>query len=55
MRFLRSTLAIATVAAFGISGLVFPPAAMAQDVKSADVIVKGLAPVKTRGFGSTSS
>ena len=23
---------------------------MAQDVKSADVIVKGLAPVKTRGF-----
>ena len=50
MRFLRSTLAIAAVAAFGISGLVLPPAAMAQDVKSADVIVKGLAPVKTRGF-----
>lgn len=50
MRFLRSTLAIAAVAALGISGLVLPPAAMAQDVKSADVIVKGLAPVKTRGF-----
>jgi outer membrane protein OmpA-like peptidoglycan-associated protein len=50
MRFSRSILAIAAVAAFGISGLSLPPAAMAQDVKSADVIVKGLAPVKTRGF-----
>ena len=44
MRFSRSILAIAAAAAFGIS------AAIAQDVKSADVIVKGLASVKTRGF-----
>ena len=50
MRFSRSILAIAAVAAFGLSGLSLPPAAQAQDVKSADVIVKGLAPVKTRGF-----
>ena len=50
MRFSRSILAIAAVAALGFSGLVLPLAAQAQDVKSADVIVKGLAPVKTRGF-----
>jgi outer membrane protein OmpA-like peptidoglycan-associated protein len=50
MRFSRSILAIAAVAALGFSGLVPPLAAQAQDVKSADVIVKGLAPVKTRGF-----
>jgi outer membrane protein OmpA-like peptidoglycan-associated protein len=43
-------LAIAAAAALGFSGLVLPLAAQAQDVKSADVIVKGLAPVKTRGF-----
>ncbi|HSB58344.1 MAG TPA: OmpA family protein [Methyloceanibacter sp.] len=50
MRFSRSVLAIAAAAALGFSGLVLPLAAQAQDVKSADVIVKGLAPVKTRGF-----
>jgi outer membrane protein OmpA-like peptidoglycan-associated protein len=50
MRFSRSILAIAAAAAFGISGVALAPAAIAQDVKSADVIVKGLASVKTRGF-----
>ena len=50
MRFSRSMLAIAAAAALGFSELVLPLAAQAQDVKSADVIVKGLAPVKTRGF-----
>jgi len=50
MRFSRSILAMAAVAALGLSGLVLPLAAQAQDVKSADAIVKGLAPVKTRGF-----
>ena len=50
MRFSRSILAIAAVAALGFSGFVLPLAAQAQDVKSADAIVKGLAPVKTRGF-----
>ena len=50
MRFSRSILAMAAVAAFGIAGLSLHPAAQAQDVKSADAIVKGLAPVKTRGF-----
>ena len=50
MRFSRSILAMAAVAALGFSGLVLPLAAQAQDVKSADAIVKGLAPVKTRGF-----
>jgi len=50
MRFLRSNWAIAAVAAFGfVSSLALAPA-KAEDVKSADVIVKGLAPVKTRGF-----
>ena len=34
----------------GLLGFVLPLAAQAQDVKSADAIVKGLAPVKTRGF-----
>ncbi len=50
MRFSMSILAIAAAAAFGISGVALAPAAIAQDVKSADVIVKGLASVKTRGF-----
>src|SRR5262249_28688374 len=50
MRFSRSILAIAAVAALGFSGLVLPLAARAQELKSADAIVKGLAPVKTRGF-----
>jgi outer membrane protein OmpA-like peptidoglycan-associated protein len=36
------------VAAFGLSILTLP--VKAEDVKSADTIVKGLAPVKTRGF-----
>src|SRR5262245_4398378 len=50
MRFSRSILAIAAVAALGFSGLVLPLAARAHELKSADAIVKGLAPVKTRGF-----
>ena len=47
MRFSRSILAMAAVAALGFSGFVLPLAAQAQDVKSADAIVKGVAPVKT--------
>src|SRR6478752_3476870 len=50
MRVSGSIWAIAAVAALGFSGLVLPLAAQAQEVKSADSIVKGLAPVKTRGF-----
>ena len=52
MRFSRSSWAIAAVAAFGLSALTLPPA-KAEDVKSADTLVKGLAPVKTRGFDPT--
>jgi outer membrane protein OmpA-like peptidoglycan-associated protein len=40
------------VAAFSLSAFT-PPAANAEDVKSADTLVKGLAPVKTRGFDPT--
>src|SRR5262249_40395655 len=50
MRVLRSIWAIAAVAGLGFSGLVPSLGAQAQEVKSADTIVKGLAPVKTRGF-----
>ena len=52
MRFLGSGWAIAAVAAFSLSAFT-PPAANAEDVKSADTLVKGLAPVKTRGFDPT--
>ena len=52
MRFSRSSWAIAAVATFGLSALTLPPA-KAEDVKSADTLVKGLAPVKTRGFDPT--
>jgi hypothetical protein len=47
----RSNWAMLAVAAVVISGL--PHAAEAQDVKSVDAIVKGLAPVKTRGRSGT--
>ncbi len=50
MRVLRSIWMLAAVAALGVSGLALAPAAKAHDVKSADTIVRGLAPVKTRGF-----
>ncbi|HEV3242354.1 MAG TPA: OmpA family protein [Methyloceanibacter sp.] len=50
MRFSKSIWAIAAVATLGMSGVALSPAAKAQDVKSADAIVKGLAPAKTRGF-----
>jgi outer membrane protein OmpA-like peptidoglycan-associated protein len=40
------------VAAFSLSAFT-PSAAHAEDVKSADTLVKGLAPVKTRGFDPT--
>ena len=50
MRVLRSIWAVAAVAALAFSGFVLTPAARAQEVESADTIVKGLAPAKTRGF-----
>jgi outer membrane protein OmpA-like peptidoglycan-associated protein len=52
MRFSSSRWAIAAVAALGLSALTLLPA-QAEDVKSADTLVKGLAPVKTRGFDPT--
>ena len=52
MRYSRSSWAIAAVAALGLSVLTLLPA-QAEDVKSADTLVKGLAPVKTRGFDPT--
>jgi hypothetical protein len=51
MRFSSSRWAIA-VTAIGLSTLILFPA-QAEDVKSADSIVKGLQPVKTRGFDPT--
>ena len=50
MRVSGSIWAVAVVAALAFSGVALSPVAKAQDVKSADTIVKGLAPVKTRGF-----
>jgi outer membrane protein OmpA-like peptidoglycan-associated protein len=44
--------AIAAVAALSLSALTLL-SAQAEDVKSADTLVKGLAPVKTRGFDPT--
>ena len=52
MRFSSSSWAIAAVAALSLSALTLFPA-QAADVKSADTLVKGLAPVKTRGFDPT--
>jgi outer membrane protein OmpA-like peptidoglycan-associated protein len=52
MRFSSSNWAIAAVAALSLSALILLPA-QAADVKSADTLVKGLAPVKTRGFDPT--
>ena len=52
MRFSSSSWAIAAVAALSLSALALFPA-QAADVKSADTLVKGLAPVKTRGFDPT--
>ncbi|HEU0017318.1 MAG TPA: OmpA family protein [Methyloceanibacter sp.] len=52
MRFSSSRWAIAAAAALSLSALTLPPA-KAEDVKSADTLVKGLAPVKTRGFDPT--
>ena len=52
MRFSSSSWAIAAVAALSLSALTLLPA-QAEDVKSADTLVKGLAPVKTRGFDPT--
>ena len=44
--------AIAAVAALSLSAFTISPT-QAEDVKSADTLVKGLAPVKTRGFDPT--
>ena len=52
MRYSGSSWAIAAVAALSLSALTLLPA-QAGDVKSADTLVKGLAPVKTRGFDPT--
>jgi len=52
MRFSSSSWAIGAVAALSLSALTLFPA-QAADVKSADTLVKGLAPVKTRGFDPT--
>ena len=52
MRYSGSRWAIAAVAALSLSALTHLPA-QAEDVKSADTLVKGLAPVKTRGFDPT--
>ena len=52
MRFSGSSWAIAAVAALSLSALTLLPA-QAEEVKSADTLVKGLAPVKTRGFDPT--
>ena len=52
MRYSSSSWAIAAVAALSLSVLTLLPA-QAEDVKSADTLVKGLAPVKTRGFDPT--
>jgi hypothetical protein len=41
MRFSKSIWVIAAVATLGVSGVALSPAAKAQDVKSADAIVKG--------------
>lgn len=51
MRYSRSGWMIAVVAVFGLSAS--PLAASAEDVKSADTLIKGLTPVKTRGFDPT--
>jgi outer membrane protein OmpA-like peptidoglycan-associated protein len=52
MRFSGSSWAIAAVAALSLSALTLSPT-QAEEVKSADTLVKGLAPVKTRGFDPT--
>ena len=51
MRFSSSNLAIAVVAVVGLLILALPVGA--EEVKSADTLIKGLAPVKTRGFDPT--
>jgi outer membrane protein OmpA-like peptidoglycan-associated protein len=50
MRFSLSTWTMAMAAALALGAFSEVPAARAQDVKSANELVTGLAPVKTRGF-----